>query len=73
MLFSVKASVVLGGNEHSYGAMVRCLLASPLIMPTDYTSCHGRELWLTITSPEYKSISPELHSSADSLVFRARP
>ena len=69
----MKASVVLGGNEHSYGAMVRCLLASPLIMSTDYTFCHGRELWLTITRPEYKSSSPELHSPADSLVFRARP
>ena len=67
----MKASVVLGGSEHSYGAMVRFLLASPLIMPTDYTFCHGRELWLTIARPEYKFISPEL--SADSLVFRARP
>ena len=37
---------VVGGNEHSYGAMVRCLLASPLIMPT---FSHGRVLWLTIT------------------------
>ena len=42
--FSVKASVV-GGNENSYGAVVRCLFASPLRLPT-FT--HGRVLWLTI-------------------------